>query len=621
MKKRNLIAILALGFCASLCFTFASCDILKEMAGLQDSTMHPYSPPTESTGEQPDDSSSLPDLPPESSSDELPEPPTRHYVQFISNGSVIHSQYVTEGAYAQPPELPAREGYTFNGWYYTDDTGTTVAWLANESPITAPIILNAIWDAELHQIDYHVGDGFSTQPPSVLFEFLELPVSLAKMPTYDGAWKFAGWYFDEAYTLPATEITEHKDVTVYAKWLPLTQNGLTFEIPTKTFATVVDCDEGLEDVVIPETFEGLPVRSINSAIFSNRENLRSLTIPDSLTILNNPFYNCPNLERITVGEDNPNFTSSDGILYNKEKTEFLHIPYKVTGKITVPTTITKIPHSAFMYRSNITEIVLHEGITAIEANAFYECTAMERINLPKGLPLIPEYAFYRCSRLQKLEIPEGVTDIKLSAFNECYRLKQVTLPSTLTNIVSGAFQYCSIKEVVNKSSLALTAGSSSWTVPNGLVAFHAIQVIQDEADSKLLWEGDYVYYRDGDSYTMVGYTGKDTELVLPNDIHGHSYTIHRYAFYYLKELTSVTVSSGVTELGMIAFSGCASLTKVVIPSSVTTVGESLFLGATGVTVYCEAASKPEGWDNAWNSTNASPSQPAPVVWDYLNANE
>lgn len=51
------------------------------------------------------------------------------------------------------------------------------------------------------------------------------------------------------------------------------------------------------------------------------------------------FKGCAKLESITVEEDNAVFASQDGILYNKEKTEFKCIPLNLKGEVTIPETI------------------------------------------------------------------------------------------------------------------------------------------------------------------------------------------------------------------------------------------------------------------------------------------
>ena len=90
-------------------------------------------------------------------------------------------------------------------------------------------------------------------------------------------------------------------------------------------------------------------------------------------------------------------------------------------------------------------------------------------------------------------------------------------------------------------------------------------------------------------------------------------SIGSYAFSDCIILTSVTIPNSVTSIGNSAFAWCYSLESVTIPNSVISIGDYAFEGCTSLTIYCEAASKPTGWDSDWNYYNC------PVVWDYKNA--
>ncbi|MCI8325697.1 MAG: leucine-rich repeat domain-containing protein, partial [Clostridia bacterium] len=82
------------------------------------------------------------------------------------------------------------------------------------------------------------------------------------------------------------------------------------------------------------------------------------------------------------------------------------------------------------------------------------------------------------------------------------------------------------------------------------------------------------------------------------------------AFEGCRNLTSIEIPASVTSIGSYAFWYCSSLTSIEIPASVTSIGDRAFSGCSRLTIYCEASSKPSGWNGYWNLGNR------PVVWGH-----
>ncbi len=99
-------------------------------------------------------------------------------------------------------------------------------------------------------------------------------------------------------------------------------------------------------------------------------------------------------------------------------------------------------------------------------------------------------------------------------------------------------------------------------------------------DSYHWWQGD-VIYTSNDELGDCAFSGCSslTSLTLPSGIT----SIGVYAFGGCSGLTSLIIPSGVTLIGSSAFSGCSSLTSLTLPSGITSIGDYAFDGCSGLT--------------------------------------
>ena len=84
------------------------------------------------------------------------------------------------------------------------------------------------------------------------------------------------------------------------------------------------------------------------------------------------FYECPALEKITVSADNKYFSSKDGVMYNKGKTQIVVYPEsKKDAEYTVPDTVTIIGYSDYtddnyIENPNLKTIVIPKSVKVIK---------------------------------------------------------------------------------------------------------------------------------------------------------------------------------------------------------------------------------------------------------------
>ena len=101
----------------------------------------------------------------------------------------------------------------------------------------------------------------------------------------------------------------------------------------------------------------------------------------------------------------------------------------------------------------------------------------------------------------------------------------------------------------------------------------------------------FTYTQSDGCATITGYSGQDTDIVIPASINGLRVTAIADSAFSNTQIKSVIISDGIEKIGWFAFNGCTRLTSVTIPSSVTSIGYSALGSAPSpLTVYCHSTS-------------------------------
>jgi hypothetical protein len=136
------------------------------------------------------------------------------------------------------------------------------------------------------------------------------------------------------------------------------------------------------------------ITSIGSGAFIGCASLSNVIIPNSVTNIGiAPFPGCTSLNSITVDSSNPNYSSADGALFDKNFKTLIQCPAGLTGKYTVPNTVTGIAVSAFYGCSLLTTVTTPGTVTNIADQAFILCTSLSAVYFQGNAPKASSSAF------------------------------------------------------------------------------------------------------------------------------------------------------------------------------------------------------------------------------------
>lgn len=226
----------------------------------------------------------------------------------------------------------------------------------------------------------------------------------------------------DAYAMPdaVSEIDEAAFASAVLRSIT-TGTGLT-TLPVRAFAHCY----ALESVQLSAALQ-----TIEAGAFARCTALQTLHIPAGVTDISpfafsgefdysdlyavsssTPAQNA--LTEITVDPANPAYSSEDGVLFNKGKTELLHFPQKKAGPYAVP-----------------------DGVYRIGKAAFYGCE-LQTVTLPDGLYFIDAYAFAH-SKIASVDLPQNLASIGSFAFAYCMDMKSIVIPPAVYKMGAGVF--------------------------------------------------------------------------------------------------------------------------------------------------------------------------------------
>lgn len=242
----------------------------------------------------------------------------------------------------------------------------------------------------------------------------------------------------------------------------------------------------------------------------------------------------------------------------------------------------------------------------------------------KGYPVTAIEGFSTLINLRSIVIPDTVKSISNAMLKGCENLTKVTVPYVGASSDDGNMYMLfgsSMSDVEVPSSLKEICVTNADKIGHSsFYGFSDVEKISINCNNLSICEA--YAFKDCGSLSELTLTGtfadfvemgsdcfEDctslTSLVIPEGVECLEYGL----FEGCTSLEEVVLPHSLKKIYNNVFNGCSSLSSITIPASVKYMASDVFSGNDGLTIYCEAESKPGEWSDGWNSGHE-------VVWGY-----
>ncbi len=377
----------------------------------------------------------------------------------------------------------------------------------------------------------------------------------------------------------------------------------------------------LENVTIPDS-----VTSIGDYSFSDCSTLTTISISEKIVSIGHAaFSGCTNLASIAIAENNPNFRTENGIVYETATNKLLACPGNMAGDIIIPDGVTAIEFGAFEGCTRITSVILPDSITFIGYSAFSRCSSLRHVTLPKGLTAFTGYTFDYCPSLSSIVIPDSVTSIGSDTFRYCTSLSSILIPANVTSIGTYAFSNCSSLNTIIFQGDAPTLAYSTFNYIHATAYYPADNTTWSETITKtyggtILWEPYVSFGTCGEALSWILNT--DGELTIFGTGAMENYAADSAPWApWANQIKTLIIEKDVTAIGENAFANCNSLTSVYFLGDAPQIAANAFTNVTasveiltGGSNWTEELKQNYGGTLTWISYIAKGSAGPTAVW-------
>ena len=274
---------------------------------------------------------------------------------------------------------------------------------------------------------------------------------------------------------------------ILPKSLANSNGDYTYDVRDDGTIEITKYNGSASNLNIPSTIDGKQVSYIGRESFLGNKYLNSVTIPDSVKVIQQgAFAECSNLstlkfgknvekiydyvffqtnikeitlpkklnhisgtaflgnhviKNINVDANNTNFSSNNGIVFSKDKKKIVLYPQGKTEKeYTIPSTVEEICDSAFSY-AQVESITIPRSVKKF-GNYVFSSTNIKSITIPSTVTEMGYGPVADCQKLISANIQSKVKVLPYDMFNGCASLKNVTLNDNIEEIYNRAFYGC-----------------------------------------------------------------------------------------------------------------------------------------------------------------------------------
>ena len=303
------------------------------------------------------------------------------------------------------------------------------------------------------------------------------------------------------------------------------------------------------------------VKRICKNAFFDCKTLKIISLSESVSLIEEEaFRGCDSLQDILVDDNNEFYTSSEGILFNKDCSELIKCPSgKQIQSYDIPFTVSIIRGHAFDNCQSIQAISISPSVTKIEGSAFKDCKSLYSLKIPSSVKVIENSVVWGCTLLQSITIfiPSIVEKVNRNCFckigSDLYDPGEYTFSIGYNNTFSNQLKYANVILEVPSSVISIDYETFSVDEKYYSVLDHSLGVLVFNSYFWLL----RAVVVDEENEQFVSIDGvlfnKDcTELII---------------YPCKKQASSYTIPSSVRKIWKGAFLGCKSLENIYVPQS------------------------------------------------------